>query len=95
MPMLTTCVIDSSPRTRSAKAAMRSSTSWTAGTTSTPSTVMVTPRGRPQRHVHHRPVLGGVDVLAGEHGVATGLDATLAGQLEQRVEDRPSTDCFE
>ena len=32
---------------------------------------------RPQRHVHHGPILGDVDVLTGEHRVASGLDAAL------------------
>ncbi len=33
---------------------------------------------RPQRDVHHGPILGDVDVLTGEHRVASGLDAALA-----------------
>ena len=41
----------------------------------------------PQRHVEHGAVLGDVDVLAGEHRVATLLDAALARQL---AEQRPA-----
>ncbi len=88
MPMLTTCVIRSSARMRSANAAIWSSTACTSGTTSAPSTVSRHAGRRPQRHVHHGPILGDVDVLAGEHRVASGLDAALAGQREQRLEDR-------
>ena len=41
-------------------------------------------RRRPQRHVQHRAVLGDVDPLAGEHGVAAGLDAGDVGDGQQR-----------
>ena len=76
MPMLTTLRIGlpvwpshAPERTRSAKAAIRSSTACTSGTTSWPSTTIVLALGRPQRDVQHGPVLGDVDVLAAEHGV--------------------------
>ena len=42
-----------------------------------------TARG-PQCRVQHRPSLGHVDRFAGEHGVALGLDAALAGQLDEQ-----------
>ena len=42
--------------------------------------------GHPQGHVEHRPVLGGVDVLAGEHGVAPLLDPGPAGHGHQGAE---------
>ena len=54
-------------RTRSAKADIRSSTACTSATTSCPSTTSFAARGQPQRGVQHGPVLGGVDVRAGEH----------------------------
>ena len=38
--------------------------------------------------MQRRPVLGGVDDLPGEHRVALGLDARLAGQGEELVEHR-------
>ena len=38
----------------------------------------------PQGHMEHRPVLGGVDVPAGEHGVPALLDAGRAGHVHQR-----------
>ena len=51
---------------------------------------------RPQRHVHHGPILGDVDVLTGEHRVASGLDAAVAGQMRAaQPGSRASTDCFE
>ncbi len=37
----------------------------------------------PQGDVHHRPVLGDVDVLAGEHRVASGLDAATLGERDE------------
>ena len=96
MPMLTTWVIRSSARIRSAKAAIRSSTACTSGTTSTPSTFIDRTGRRAQCDVHHRPVLGDVDVLTGEHRVATGLDASVDGQRQQRLEDRRRRSaCFE
>ena len=39
--------------------------------------------GHPQGHVEHRPVLGGVDVPAGEHGVASLLDTGHPGHRHQ------------
>ena len=38
-----------------------------------------------QRRVQHGPALGGVDGLAGEHGVALRFQAALARQVEQEV----------
>ena len=34
--------------------------------------------------MHHRPLLGEIDGLAGEHAIAQRRDAGLAGQSEQR-----------
>ena len=42
--------------------------------------------GAAQRGVEHRAVLGGVDVGAGEHGVAVRLHADLTGELLQELE---------
>ena len=76
MPTLTTFLIalpvypfHSPERTRCAKSAIRSSTSCTCATTSTPSTTSELSLRHPQRDVQHRPVLGHVDPLAGEHRV--------------------------
>ena len=41
----------------------------------------------PERRVQDRPVLGDVDVLAPEHGVAPPGQLHLLGQLEERAED--------
>ena len=38
----------------------------------------------PQRGVQHRPVLGGVDVDAGEHRVAALFESRCAGQIHQQ-----------
>ena len=43
--------------------------------------------GHAQRHMQDRPILGDVDVLACEHGVAPGQDAPLLGQPDQSVDD--------
>ena len=93
MPMLTMLRIGlpvwpfhSPERTRSAKAAIRSSTSWTSATTSTPSTTSEAPFGMRKRDVQHRAVLGHVDLLAGEHAVPVPLEPGLLGQLEQQAE---------
>ncbi len=82
---LPVCPRHSPDRTRSAKAAIRSSTSCTCATTSTPSTTSEVPFGIRKRHVQHRAVLGGVDLLAGEHQVAPLLELALAGQLHQQA----------
>src|SRR6185312_8954689 len=86
MPMLITlriglplCPRHSPPRTRSAKAAMRSSTACTSATTSRPSTSMHSPRGA-QCHVQHGAVLGAVDPLAAEH--RRGTLRQVAGQRQ-------------
>ena len=91
MPMLTTLRIGlpvwprhSPERTRSQKAAIRSSVSCTSLTTSTPSTTQRAVARHPQRHVQHGAVLGDVDVLAGEHRFAALGDAALAGQLAEQ-----------
>ena len=44
-------------------------------------------RGAAQRGVEHRAVLGGTDVLAGEHGGVVLGDAGLLGEGDQRGED--------
>ena len=82
MPMLTTLRIGlpvwpfhSPERTRSQNAPIRSSTSWTCLTTSSPSTISERSLRHPQRHVEHRAVLGDVDALAAEHRVAALGDA--------------------
>ena len=54
----------------------------------------VVPRRTPERGVQHRPVLGGVDVLPGEHRVAPLLEPHLGGQVQQRVEDVPVDQCL-
>ena len=41
--------------------------------------------GQPQGRVQHRPVLGGVDPLAGQHRIAVLGDAGLLGQPHERV----------
>ena len=38
----------------------------------------------PQRDVEHGPVLGDVDVLAGEHRIAPFLDAALGGEVAEQ-----------
>ena len=95
MPMLTTvrirrpvAPIHSPSRTRSANSPMRSSTSWTSGTTlSTAPSVADRAEHRvavgPQGDVEHRPVLGDVDPLAAEHRFAPLGDAGRAGDGEQ------------
>ncbi len=70
----------------SAKRPIRSSTSCTSGTTSTPSTSMTGARGRAQGDVQHGALLGHVDLLAGEHGVAQRLDAGPPGQRRQQAQ---------
>ena len=44
--------------------------------------------GRTQGDVHHRPVLGDVDVLAGEHRVASGLDTGTLGERDETGQHR-------
>ena len=90
MPMLTTvrmrlpvAPVHEPSRTRSAKAPMRSSTSWTSSTTLWPSTSIDVAARRAQGDVQHRPVLGDVDRLAGEHRVAAFGDAGGRGDVEQ------------
>ena len=41
--------------------------------------------GQAQGDVEHGPVLGGVDVLAGEHGVAACFDAGRPGHVEEEA----------
>ena len=71
-------------RTRAAKSAIASSTLWTSGTTSTPSTSIVSPRGARKRHVQHGAAFRGVDLLAGEHRVAPLRHAALFGEPQQQ-----------
>ena len=47
------------------------------------------PAGQSEGGVEHGPVLGDVDVLAGEHGVPALQHAPLASQLHERVHDLP------
>ena len=83
--------VHSPRRTWSAKAAIRSRTSWTSGTTSWPSTRSAAPcAGSAERGVEDRAVLGRVDARAGEHRVAALLDAGGLGDREQeRAWSRP------
>ena len=96
MPMLTTlriglpvCPFHSPERTRSANAAIRSSTSCTSATTSTPSTTSEVALRHPQRDVQHRAVLGDVDPLAAEHRLdplaQPGLPRPAAEQQPERL----------
>ena len=41
--------------------------------------------GRPQRHMQHRPALGGVDLFAREHGIAVRGKPALLRQLQQQL----------
>ena len=63
---------------------MASRTSLTSFTTSTPSTTSEVPRRHAQSDVEDGPVLGHVDVLAAEHGVAAAGQVGLLGQLQQQ-----------
>ena len=91
MPMLTTarirspvCPVHSPPRTRSAKSAIRSSTSWTSCRTSWPSTSRP-PRARvAQGDVQHGAVLGDVDVLAAEHRLGALAEPGALGQRHEQ-----------
>ncbi len=65
---------------------MRSSTACTSGTTSTPSTTIDSVDRGAQGHVQHRPLLGHVDLLAREHGVAALLDPGPPGQRREQVD---------
>ena len=93
MPMLTTwrmrlpvCPFHAPLRTRSAKSAMRSSTSCTCGTTSSPSTTIDAPLGARKRHVQHGAILGEVDLVAAEHGVDAVAQSGCFGKLHEQVE---------
>ena len=70
-------------RTLSANAYTLVSTSCTSATTSTPSTSRVVPAWLAKRGVQHRPVLGDVDVLAGEHRRPALRQVDLLGQPDQ------------
>ena len=64
-------------------AAILSSTAWTSGTTSSPSTrICFAPRSA-QGDVQHGPILGDVDLLAAEHGLDALPQAALSGELDQ------------
>ena len=52
-----------------------------------PSTTRLDRLGRPQRRVQHRPVLGDVDVLAGQHRVSALGQADLVGQIDECTQD--------
>ena len=73
-------------RTRSQKAAILSSTAWTSGTTSLPSTLIDFALGGAQSHVQHRALLRDVDLLAAEHGVDALPQAGLLRQLQQQFQ---------
>ena len=91
MPILTTLRMrlpvwpfQSPLRTRSANAAILSSTAWTSGTTFWPSCDDRGAARRAQGDVEHRALLGGVDLLAAEHGVDALAQARLLGKLQQQ-----------
>ena len=93
MPMLITLRIGlpvwpfhSPERTRSAKAPIRSSTSWTSLTTSTPSTIERALARHPQRDVQDGAVLGDVDVLAAEHRLAALGEPALVGERDEQLD---------
>ena len=73
-------------RTRSAKAAIRSSTAWTSGTTSSPSTRIDAPSRRAQRHVQHGALLGDVDLLAAEHRVDALAQPDSSASSQQQLQ---------
>ena len=92
MPMLTTFAIvlpvwpvHSPERTRSANAAIRSSTSCTSATTSCPSTTSDRVARQAQRDVQHGAVLGDVDVLAANIASRRSRDAGLVGEPHQQA----------
>ena len=76
--------VNSPLRTRVAKSAIASSTLWTSGTTSAPSTSMRVSARRAQRHVQHGAAFRGVDLLAGEHRIAPFRHAALLRQPQQQ-----------
>ena len=91
MPMLTTSVMrwpvwprQAPSRTALDEAAIRSSTPLTSGITSLPSTRIGPVGAVAQGDVQHGAVLGGVDLLAGEHLVAPALDVLPAREVEQQ-----------
>ena len=93
MPMLTTLRMrlpvwpfQAPLRTRSAKAAIRSSTACTPGTTFSPSTRIVGAARRAQRDVQHGAVLGDVDLLAAEHRVDALAQPRLLRQRQQQAQ---------
>ena len=81
-------------RTRSANAAIRSRTSWTSATTSTPSTTSDVARRHAQRDVEDRAVLGDVDPLAAEHRArccSAGRTPRRAGRAAERSRPSPGS----
>ena len=91
MPMLTTarirspvCPVHAPLRTRSAKSAIRSSTSWTSCRTSCPSTSSPLVARVAQRDVQDGAVLGGVDVLAAEHRLGALAQPGALGQRHEQ-----------
>ena len=93
MPILTiermrlpVCPVHVPLRTRSAKAAMRSSTPCTSATTLRPSTMIeAEPRGA-QRDVQDGAVLGGVDAVAAKHRLNALRDPGRSREREQSRE---------
>ncbi len=78
------CPFHRPSRTLSANSAIRPSTSCTAGTTSTPLTLIDLLLRGAQRDVQDGTVLGDVDLLAGEHRVDVVAQTGLFGEVEQR-----------
>ena len=86
MPMFTTWVIRSSARTRSANAAIWSSTAWTSGTTSTPSTTIDEVRGA--RSATCITARSSVTLMCSPANIASRrcLDTGAAGNVDQTAE---------
>ena len=80
--------VHSPERTRRANSPIRSSTACTSADHVLAVDHQREPSGHPQRHVEHGPVLGGVDVLAGEHRVAMLLHARPGGPRAIRASQR-------
>ena len=95
MPMLTTWVIDSSLRIRSANAAIWSSTACTSGTTSAPSTFIDTPAGA--RSATCITARSSVVLMCSPANMASRRASTPASRASSNNRWRigSSTDCFE
>src|SRR5207344_1266017 len=92
MPMLMTlrmrlpvCPFQSPLRTRLEKSAILSSTAWTWGTTSSPSTIIDAPLGV-RSATCSGPVLRDVDLLTVEHGVDARAQTRFLRQLQEELE---------